>query len=59
MPKMPKVPKRPKVKEVYLFKFLRSTERSEAIILGTLGILEHFRHYYIHARCYYFYICLK
>ena len=30
----------PKIKVFYLFKFLKSTERSETIILGILGTLD-------------------
>jgi hypothetical protein len=33
----------PKVKEFYHFK--KKMERSETLILGTLGILAHFRHF--------------
>jgi hypothetical protein len=34
----------PKIEVFYLFKIIKLAERSETIILGTLGILVHFRH---------------
>jgi len=34
----------PKIEVFYLFKIVKLAERSETIILGTLGILVHFRH---------------
>jgi len=38
------MPKVPKTEAAYLFLIIKTTERSETIIVGTLGNSVHFRH---------------